>query len=162
MLSPLKTLLAQIFNLTDDGLSSRSDAHSLQLATAVLLFEVMRSDAHIRDVERDAALYALRTTFALTDADMQRLLTQAESMAKNSNDYFHYTSAMNDHFTHPQKIQVVENMWKVAYADGNLDAHENHVISKVAGLLHVTQGEYIAAKLHANRSVACTPRRVGA
>ena len=38
-------------------------------------------------------------------------------------------------------------MWRVAYADGHLDAHENHLISKVAGLLHVSHGEYIAAVL---------------
>ena len=44
---------------------------------------------------------------------------------------------------------LVESLWQVAYADAHLDAHENHVISKVAGLLHVTHGEYIAAKLRA-------------
>ncbi len=48
-----------------------------------------------------------------------------------------------------QKISVVEAMWEVAFADNQLDANEHHVISKVAGLLHVTHGEYIAAKLHA-------------
>lgn len=152
MLSPLKTLLVQFLNLTEDGAASVSDAHGLQLATAVLLVEVMRSDANIGDMERAAAVSALRSKFALTDDEMQQLLAQAEHTAKNSNDYFHYTSAMNKHFTHAQKIQVVEHMWQVAYADAALDAHENHVISKVAGLLHVTHGEYIAAKLHAKQA----------
>ena len=54
---------------------------------------------------------------------------------------------MNDRFTHAKKIQVVEFMWQVAYADDTLDANENHLISKVAGLLHVTHGVYIAAKM---------------
>lgn len=44
---------------------------------------------------------------------------------------------------------LVEAMWQVAYADGALDANENHVISKVADLLHVTHGDYIAAMLRA-------------
>ena len=56
---------------------------------------------------------------------------------------------MNDQFTQAQKIQVVELMWQVAYADGVLDENEHHLISKIAGLLHVTHGEYIAAKMHA-------------
>jgi uncharacterized tellurite resistance protein B-like protein len=43
-------------------------------------------------------------------------------------------------------------MWQVAYADAYLDANENHTISKVAGLLHVTHGEYIAAKLRAKET----------
>jgi uncharacterized tellurite resistance protein B-like protein len=152
MLSPLKTLLAQFFNLAQDRALSVSDEHGLQLATAVLLLEVMRSDSNISDTERRAAVLALRGKFALTDDEMEHLLVQAERSVKNSNDYFHYTSAINEHFTHAQKIQVVEHMWDVAYADGVLDAHENHVISKVAGLLHVTHGEYIAAKLHAKQT----------
>lgn len=152
MLSPLKTLLAQFFNLAEDRMASDSGAHTLQLATAVLLVEVMRADSHVSDVERAATVAALRSTVALTDEEMQHLLAQAEHAAQNSNDYFRYTSAMNAHFTQAQKIQVVENMWRIAYADGRLDAHENHVISKVAGLLHVTHGEYIAAKLHAKQA----------
>ena len=52
-------------------------------------------------------------------------------------------------FTQDQKIQLVEAMWQVAYADAHIDANENHTISKVAGLLHVTHGEYIAAKMRA-------------
>ena len=43
-------------------------------------------------------------------------------------------------------------MWQVAYADAHVDANENHTISKVAGLLHVTHGEYIAAKLRAKEA----------
>ena len=59
---------------------------------------------------------------------------------------------MNDQFSQAEKIQVVEHMWQVAFADGPLDANENHLISKIAGLLHVTHGEYIAAKLHARQT----------
>ncbi len=43
-------------------------------------------------------------------------------------------------------------MWQVAYADARLDAHENHLVSKIAGLLHVTHGEYIGAKLRAKEA----------
>jgi uncharacterized tellurite resistance protein B-like protein len=112
----------------------------------------MRADAGVGDQERASAVQALRSKFALTDDETQQLLSQADSAAKHSNDHFRYTSAMNEHFTQAQKIMVVELMWQVAYADGDLDAHENHIISKVASLLHVTHGEYIAAKLHAKQA----------
>ncbi|WP_309678452.1 TerB family tellurite resistance protein [Polaromonas sp.] len=49
-------------------------------------------------------------------------------------------------------IQLIETMWQVAYADARLDAHENHLVSKIAGLLHVTHGEYIGAKLRAKEA----------
>lgn len=155
MLSPFKTLLSQFF-MPDDGQSLVNEAHSLQLATAVLLVEVMRSDTHVSAAERAATVTALRSRFALNDAELARLLAQAEDTAKGANDYFRFTSAMNDQCTQPQKIQVVEYMWQVAYADGHLDANENHLISKIAGLLHVTHGEYIAAKMHAKEAAQLT------
>ena len=151
MLTPLKQLLSNVFSTAADK-STLSEVHSLQLATAVLLVEVMRSDAQVSDLERRTTVAALRKKFALSDAEVARLLAHAEHTVQGANDYFRFTSAMNEQFTHAQKIQVVEHMWEVAYADSHLDAHENHVISKVAGLLHVTHGEYIAAKLHAKQA----------
>lgn len=113
---------------------------------------------NVDETPPDAALCAILGLYLqLRSAlGMPRFDDGAESHAKRSNDYFRYTSAMNDHFTHAQKIAVVEHMWLVAYADGDLDAHENHVISKVAGLLHVTHGEYIAAKLYAKEAAGLT------
>lgn len=156
MLTPLKNLLSQIFS--PEGSNSPVDeAHRLQLATAVLLVEVMRSDSHISAAERAATLSALRAKLALSDDELARLLAQAEHTAKNSNDYFRFTSAMNEQFTQAQKIQVVEYMWQVAYADAHLDENEQHLISKIASLLHVTHGEYIGAKLRAKQAAATSP-----
>ena len=72
-----------------------------------------------------------------------------QAQAAQANDFFRFTSQLNERCSQPDKIALIEAMWQVAYADGQLDVHENHVISKVAGLLHVTHGEYIAAKLRA-------------
>ena len=153
MLSPIKSFLASFF-LPDDGAQSMDEARGLQLATAVLLLEVMRCDSNFDEKERDATEKALRSTFALSDEALARLMSQAEQTAQGANDYFRFTSAMNDQFTQPQKIQVVELMWRVAYADGVLDENEHHLISKIAGLLHVTHGEYIAAKMHAKEALS--------
>ena len=71
---------------------------------------------------------------------------------QHGQDHHRFTSAMNEHFTQVQKIHMVETMWQVAYSDAHLDAHENHLISKIAGLLHVTHGEYIGAKMRAKEA----------
>ena len=154
MLNPLKSLLTSFF--MPDEASGPSQAQRLQLATAVLLVEVMRSDASISPAERDQTLATLRQRFALNDDALTQLMAQAEQTAKSANDYFHFTSAMNDDFTQAEKIQVVEYMWQVAYADGTLDANENHLISKVAGLLYVTHGDYIGAKMRAKEAAHLT------
>jgi len=147
MLTSLQNLLTSFF--MPDGAIAAQGGGNLQLATAVLLFDVMRSDHTTSDAERAQALNTLRKRFALSDDALAQLMAQAEQTAKGANDYFSFTSLMNDSFTQEQKIQVVEFMWQVAYADDTLDAHENHLISKIAGLLHVTHGDYISAKMRA-------------
>ncbi len=126
--------------------------HSLELATAVLLVEVMQADPDTTAAERTAVLSAMRRKFALGEEELSRVIALAEEKTRVANDFFAFTSTLNDHFDHPQKVRMVELMWGVAFADGDLDANENHLVSKVAGLLHVTHGEYIAAKLHAKQA----------
>lgn len=150
MLSALQNLLHSFF--APEGNAQAQGGHNLQLATAVLLFDVMRSDDSTSDAESAQALASLRQRFGLSDDALAQLMAQAEKTARYANDYFSVTSVMNDDFTHAQKIQVVEFMWQVAYADGTLDANEHHLISKIAGLLHVTHGEYIAAKMRAKEA----------
>lgn len=147
--------LKELFNTFTTAAASPSPAereHALQLATAVLLIEVMRAEPKIDVTERHAVVAALRQKFALSADELARLVALAEHTATRAPDYHAFTSSINEHFTQEQKIRVVEAMWQVAYADAHLDAHENHVISKVAGLLHVTHGEYIAAKMRAKEA----------
>jgi uncharacterized tellurite resistance protein B-like protein len=123
--------------------------HALRLAAAVLLVEVMHSDSSVAPAERKAVRAALAERLSTDEAALAMLIAQAETQAKKANDYFHFTSRINDHCSQQDKAALVEAMWSVAYADGVLDANEIHVISKVAGLLNVPHGEYIAAKLRA-------------
>lgn len=132
--------------------SAQERTHAVQLAAAVLLVEVVRFDASMDPAERTTMVTALRGKFALSDDELDRLLELAVSTSKTAYDYQRFTSSLNEHFTQEQKIQLVEAMWQVAYADTHVDANENHTISKVAGLLHVTHGEYIAAKMRAKEA----------
>jgi uncharacterized tellurite resistance protein B-like protein len=147
----LRTLkdLFDTFTLPARNASAADIAHDLKLASAVLLVDVMRADADTGPAERSAVIAALKSRFDLSDDELARLVELSEQTAQSAYDYHRFTSQLNEHLTHDQKVYLVENMWQVAYADAHLDAHENHLISKVAGLLHVTHGEYIAAKLRA-------------
>lgn len=151
MLRTLKDLFDS-FTGSAESQSPRQLTHVLQLATAVLLVDVMRADTAMGAAERSRVMTSLREKFALADDELARLLELAEDTAKTSYDYHRFTSSMNEHFTQAQKIQVVEYMWQVAFADEHLDANENHLISKIAGLLHVTHGEYIGAKMRAKET----------
>ena len=121
--------------------------HQLQLATAVLLVEVMRADTRIDNAERAAAIAALRARFALADDEIARLLELATHTARASYDYQRFTSQLNRTLGLHQKVQIVEYLWQVAYADGHLQAHEEHVMRKIADLLYLPHADYITAKL---------------
>ena len=93
---------------------------------------------------------ALQRQFTtLTTDEIQQLIALAHERSRSATDFHAFTSALNDHFSEEQKLRVVEAMWQVAYADGHLEAHEQHVLWRVADLLHVPHGAYIAAKMKA-------------
>lgn len=149
----LRTLKDLFDSLSSGAAPAAADEeHQLQLACAVLLMEVMRAEPELRQEERQAVMAALRRKFTLSPDEVERLVELADEKARTANDFFAFTSTLNDRFNHEQKVRIVEYMWQVAYADGQVDENENHLISKVAGLLHVTHGEYIAAKLHAKQA----------
>ena len=130
-----------------------TEKHSIELATAALLAEVVRSDANVQPSEQDVVLRAVREKFGLSGTEAQTLIELAEEEVKTANDYYQFTSLINRHFSQPQKLRVVELMWQVAYADGELSAHENHVLRRIGELLHVTHADYIAAKMKARDAV---------
>jgi len=151
MLKTLKDLFDSLLP-PQPGAAPAADEHSLQLATAVMLVEVMRADASFHDDERTAVLAALRDKFSLADDEAARLAELAEATARQSSDLFAFTSRINQHFEMPQKLRMVEHMWRVAYADGRISEHERHLLWRVADLLHVPQGAQVHARLRAQQA----------
>ncbi|MGL6111333.1 MAG: TerB family tellurite resistance protein [Rubrivivax sp.] len=129
--------------------SAQAAEHTLQLATAVMLIEVMRADTHFDAAERRAVVDALRAKFALADDETARLIELAEQARRDATDWFEFTSHINAHFDMAAKIRMVEYMWRVAYADGHLSEHERHTLWRLSDLLHVPHGAYIHAKMRA-------------
>ena len=147
MLQSLKNFLDGLLPTPGAMAPADSSEHQLQLATAVLLVEVMRADATFAESERAAVIAALQREFRLSAGELQQLIALAQERSRSATDFHAFTSALNDHFSDEQKLRVVEAMWQVAYADGHLEAHERHVLWRVADLLHVPQAAYINAKL---------------
>lgn len=128
------------------------DRHSIELATAALLVEAMRIDAEISEAERAAVERAIRGKFGLAEAETSALIALAEEEMRQATDYYQFTSLINRRFSPAQKERVIELMWRVAYADAVIDAHEQHLMRKIAALLHVPDSAYIAAKLRAREA----------
>jgi len=146
MLNALKNLF--------DAVRPRSEAEIalqeqqlLQLAMAVLFVEVMRSDKAPTASEQATVAAALRERFALDDAALGQLMDEASHASAQATDYFEFTSRINESLNMAQKVRMIEYMWRVAYADGELEAIENHTMWKISDLLYIPHGAYVNAKI---------------
>ena len=127
--------------------SDEISEHSLQLATAALMIEMMRADAEISDEEQNAITDTIMSKFVLSAEETDTLLKLAEEEISNSTGYFEFTSLINKGYTYDQKIKVVEHLWDVAFSDSVLDKYEEHMVRKIADLIHVSHKDFIEAKL---------------
>ena len=105
-----------------------------------MLYEV------ITDTERDSVAATLRRMFELDAEQLEILMDLAEQEARQASGYYQFTSLINKSFDAEQKTQLLENLWCVAMSDGHLDAHETHLMRKIASLLYVGHADYVAAK----------------
>ncbi len=126
--------------------ASRPDQHGLHLATAALLFEMLRADAEEHPEERRVLENALRERFALSKAETRELAALADREAADAVSLYQFTRLINQHFAPQQKLQVVEMLWQVAFADGRLDRYEEALVRKIADLIHVPHRDFIRLK----------------
>jgi uncharacterized tellurite resistance protein B-like protein len=123
--------------------------HGLRLAAAALLFEVVRADAEVREEERTVARAAIQSTFGLSKDETRELMRLAEEQSREATSLYEFTHLIDEAFTPEQKKRVVELLWLVVFADADKDPHEEQVVRRIAGLLHVPHPDFIDAKIKA-------------
>ncbi|WDE12314.1 TerB family tellurite resistance protein [Thalassomonas haliotis] len=144
------SMFFQFFN--DDAAPENEQVISLEIACAVLLCEVMRADGHFAPQEQAHISEILTAQFQLTPAEVDEIIAQAIKLSEHATDFYQFTSKINQHYTLEQRINMVCLLWRLAYADGELAAIEEHIIRKIADLLYLNHQEYIQAKLAALES----------
>lgn len=125
--------------------------HRLQLATAALLIEMAQADNQRHSLEFQAIHNGIMEVFDLTPDETAELIELADLEAHEATDHFEFTQLINTQFDYAQKCQVVELLWRVCLADAEMDRYEEQLVRKIAELLHVEHGEFIAAKLRVQR-----------
>ncbi len=138
-------------NIADTESQSTDSDHSLRLATAVLLVEVMYMDHVVEKKERRTVQKIIIEAFSLSESEAEELMDLAHLEIQQSTDYYQFTSLINNSLELSDKVQIIESLWKVAFADNQLDRYEEHMIRKVADLLYVPHREFMAAKHRADK-----------
>ena len=111
-----------------------------------MLVEIAVSDFEPVAAEQQAILRIVQKGFGLSEQEANTLISLAEAEHHTSTDYFQFTRLINTHYTPAQKVELVESLWHVAFADGVLHKYEEHVIRRLSDLLHVSHRDFIAAK----------------
>ena len=120
-----------------------------QLATAALLIEVMVIDGDLDDQEMQSIAGTLSNLLDLTEEQIDQLIELSKEEVAEATSLYQFTKEINEHFDIDKKLSLMTAMWRVAFADGHLDKHEENIIRRVADLLHIRHSEYIRCKANA-------------
>lgn len=124
----------------------QEEPDELTFACVMLLVEAARMDQRIDARERATIERLLTERFGIGRDLVAGLIETALARAEASNRFFAYTQAVKDGLDAGGRVRMIEMLWEVVLADGRLDAYEDNLLRRVAGLIHVSDAESGAAR----------------
>jgi uncharacterized tellurite resistance protein B-like protein len=130
------------------GPSAREDdANAVPIATCVVLLEAAMADQEFTGEERQYITEVMQRRFALSAGEARELLNEAEAVREDNLDLWQFTHAINENFSPDQKVQILEEVWRIIYSDGTLSGHEDYLAHKLRKLFNLNHQRFIEAKL---------------
>jgi len=143
MISRLKKLFDGMSSAPEDNLLAADELH---LASACLLVEAATMDGNFDDDERTVILIALEEKFGLSGEECSELIGYAEEQVEQSHQLYGFTRVIKDKMPFEERGKIIEMLWEVAYADGEVHDYEAALVRRVAGLIAVSDKESGLAK----------------
>lgn len=128
---------------------SSADPRALPRAAAALMLEMAATEDGFDAEELEAVHAAMRQTLDMSDEELSALLDEAHQARRESVSLYEFTEQLRTGLQPAQRADLVEWLWRVAYADQRLGAHEELLVRQCADLLGVAHEEYIRRKLRA-------------
>jgi uncharacterized tellurite resistance protein B-like protein len=136
----------QLMALFKNPVPEAAPLDDMHMAVAVLLLEAAHRDDHFSQEERTTIERLLSEKFALSAPQCAQLMAASEAMSERAVQLHPYTQAISQRMTPEERIQFVEMLWEVVYADGVLDPEEDALIRRLGVLVRVTDRERVLAK----------------
>ncbi len=111
-----------------------------KLAVAALLVHLASVDGASSPVEAKAISVALKDHYGLEDAEVKKLITEAQRRDRDAVDFYQFTSKLSQ-LDQPEKIDIIRMMWQVVFADGANHEMEDNMVWRVAELLGISNRE---------------------
>lgn len=134
--------------------TSEKRVNDLPLAVAALLVELARMDDKVNAGERRTIEQLIARVFGLDPGSTHSLVDRADQEMQRSAQYFPFTQEICRHASAEMRVQVIEMLWTVAYADGALNPDEDALIRQIAGLIQVSDWDRGAARKRALEKLA--------
>jgi uncharacterized tellurite resistance protein B-like protein len=115
----------------------------VRLAACALLIEIAYADDEFTEDETQHLLSAVRRQYGLDAEEAEKLLELAERARVDAVDLWQFTKLIKQGYSLGQKMVLVEVMWGLVYADGELSSHEESLMRRVCHLLDLAPG-YLA------------------
>tara|TARA_R110000744_G_scaffold76431_2_gene151450 strand:+ start:25228 stop:25689 length:462 start_codon:yes stop_codon:yes gene_type:complete len=146
--------ISAFFQALSEADNQQASELSLEIACSVLLCEVMLADGQLDDAEKQKLNHIIVSQFQLSKSEVTEIIKHSLVLCENATDFYQFTSKINENYSLEQRIKMLELLWQMAYADGELASIEEHIIRKIADLLHLRHSEYIQTKLNIQSKVS--------
>jgi uncharacterized tellurite resistance protein B-like protein len=140
----MKKFFSNLFkkNQTEDLVED----NSVLLSAIALLLEVILAD-EIMDISEVKTLKdVLLKEFDVEQTKIDDLISNAKKNQNSSTSLYEFTRKINDDYKFEDKKNLILSMWKIAFADGNIDKYEEYVIRKVSDLIYISHPDFIESK----------------
>lgn len=143
----------ELFESSGEANAEVNADDNLHLAAAALLIEIAVSDEHFCEDELSALEKILNGKMGISQPKLDSIIEQAKADQGDATSIHQFTSLLNQNYNPIQKRDLVQYMWQIAYADGNLDKYEEYMIRKIADLVHLSHSDFILAKTRAKQEL---------
>lgn len=113
----------------------------LHLAAAILLIEAAHLDGEFDATEQKTVRRVLAEKFKLTADETTSLIEVAESRHQHAVEISTFTRAIKEGYPSERRVEVIEMLWEVVLADGELHAYEANLLRRIGGLIYVSDRE---------------------
>ena len=150
--------LEKLTQLGNSATEKGNDRDELGMTLAVLMLEVAKSDFEESEAEiQTMAAWLDNQDLGLTFEDVNQLLDSARNEQAGSAGLFEYTRRACESMSMRERVQLVEQLWRIAYADGVIDKYEEAAMRKASELLYVSHSDFIRAKFAAEATSGREP-----
>lgn len=123
-----------------------ADADDPRVAAAALLTHIMDADGERTHGERDTLKKVLADSYGLTGGELHRVMAAGEEADRDAVDLYAFTSVLNRHLDRDGKLEFIALMWDLVFSDGVLHEVEDHLVWRVAELIHVERDQRIGLR----------------